>query len=141
MERLFTFHLQEIANAAQWFISQMGIKKIFAFQGQMGAGKTTLIKEICKQMGIEETVSSPTFSLVNEYILPNGEMIYHMDLYRIKNEDEAFDTGIDDLLHSGKICFVEWPEKAENLFHLNYVKVNIEINDDLSRSIKLKEVQ
>lgn len=141
MESHFTYHLQEIDQAAQWFISQMGKQKVFTFQGQMGAGKTTLIKEICKKMGIEDTVNSPTYSLVHEYLLPNGSIVYHMDLYRIRDENEAFDAGIEDLIHSGNICLVEWPEKAENLFISNHVAVSILINHDMSRSIKLKEVQ
>ncbi|MFZ9660640.1 MAG: tRNA (adenosine(37)-N6)-threonylcarbamoyltransferase complex ATPase subunit type 1 TsaE [Chitinophagaceae bacterium] len=140
MEKRLVYDLKEIENAAQWFINQMGDRKIFAFQGQMGAGKTTFIKEICKVLGIKDTVSSPTFSLVNQYLLPGGGMIYHMDLYRIKNEEEAFEAGIEDLIYSGNICFVEWPEKAGNLFSSNLMHVNIEINNDQSRCIKLQEV-
>jgi len=109
--------------------------KIWLFYGAMGSGKTTLIKALVKQLSITDTASSPTFSLVNEYKSENRDAIYHFDFYRIKNEEEALDIGIDDYLYSGNYCFIEWPERIKNILPLNAVAIYISINSNGSRNL------
>lgn len=111
----FIFDINNIQNVAKKIISLTDKYKIIAFSGELGAGKTTLIKAICKEIGVEESVTSPTYAIIQEYHA-NGNIIYHMDLYRIKNIEEAIDAGIEDCLHSKDICLIEWPEKAILLF-------------------------
>ncbi len=103
----------------------------------MGSGKTTLIKEIVKQLGVDEVASSPTFSLVNEYHSDKGEIIYHFDFYRIENEEEAFDIGVEEYFYSDHWCFIEWPEKVENLLPLESVAIHLTINQDTTRTIQI----
>ncbi|MDD2798945.1 MAG: tRNA (adenosine(37)-N6)-threonylcarbamoyltransferase complex ATPase subunit type 1 TsaE [Bacteroidales bacterium] len=125
-------HLDEIKEAARTFINQMGDNTVFAFRGSMGAGKTTFIKAICEELGVEDTINSPTFAIVNEYRSISGELIYHFDFYRINKIEEAFDFGYEDYFYSGALCFIEWPEKIEDLLPRNCVQV--EINETLSSS-------
>lgn len=99
-------------------------EKILLFQGEMGAGKTSLIKSICLQLGMLENVSSPTYSLVNEYVYPHGK-IFHFDFFRIKNESEAFDLGFEEYLTSGDYCFIEWPEMIPNLWPVSFIEIKI----------------
>lgn len=99
-------------------------EKILLFQGEMGAGKTSLIKSICLQLGMLENVSSPTYSLVNEYVYPHGK-IFHFDFFRIKNESEAFDLGFEEYLTSGDYCFIEWPEMIPNLWPDSFIEIKI----------------
>jgi len=99
---------------------------IFAFYGAMGAGKTTLIKQFCKQLGVRDEVNSPTFSIVNEYVTMDNDSIYHFDFYRIRTPEEAFDIGYENYFYGQNLCLIEWPEKIEQLLPNNYVKVNIE---------------
>ncbi len=106
------FILDSIDEAAGSFLHIVQGSKVIALHGDIGAGKTTFIKAICRKAGVLTNVSSPTFSIINEYLLPGGGSIYHMDLYRIENNTEAIDAGVDDCLLSGNICFVEWPENA-----------------------------
>ncbi len=113
------------------------VEKIWLFFGEMGAGKTTLIKGIASVFGVEEIVQSPTFSIVNEYRNLDEEIFYHFDFYRISKETEALDIGIEEYFESGNHCFIEWPEKILNLLPENYLKINIEIISETSRSIKL----
>ena len=113
------------------------IPSIWLFRGQMGAGKTTLIKEICKELGVKHTVQSPTFSLVNEYHTENDQIIYHFDLYRLKNVQEALSIGIEDYLDSGNICLVEWPEQAEELWDIPHTTFQISLNDSQTRTLQL----
>ena len=103
----------------------------------MGVGKTTLIKETCKQLGINDVTSSPTFSLVNEYQNAKGEIVYHFDFYRIDNEEEAMDIGIEEYFYSDALCLVEWPEKIENLLPLNATKIQLTELEDGKRNIQL----
>ena len=108
---------------------------VFVFHGDMGSGKTTFVKAICKFLGVEDTMSSPTFSIVNEYQTISGNTIFHFDFYRIKNESEAYDIGVEEYFDSGHYCFVEWPEKIPTLLPMKYVEVFIQINDNTHRTI------
>ncbi|MCL4147156.1 UNVERIFIED_CONTAM: hypothetical protein GTU68_060851 [Idotea baltica] len=103
----------------------------------MGVGKTTLIKEIVKQLNVDDVVSSPTFSLVNEYQSKHGEAIYHFDFYRINDEEEALDMGVEEYLYSNNWCLIEWPENIKNLLPLNASKISLSVNDDGSRSLAI----
>ena len=112
-------------------------KKIFAFFATMGAGKTTLIKQLIKELGVEDNVSSPTFSLVNEYQDSNGEPIFHFDFYRIEEEEEALDIGIEEYFDTDAYCFIEWPEMIENLLPLETVSVFITALENGKRNIQI----
>ena len=129
--------LEEIGAVAEEFVRlAMQEDTVFAFNGQMGAGKTTFIKALCEALGVSETVTSPTFAIVNEYRSDEtGELIYHFDFYRIKKLDEAYDMGCEDYFYSGAVCFIEWPELVEELLPGNTVWVDIRVNDDESRTI------
>lgn len=124
-ETIYIENLNAINIAAQDFIKKIKNKKVFAFYGEMGAGKTTFIKAICENLGVEDMINSPTFSIVNEYLDTDGNIIYHMDCYRIEKESEATDIGVTGYLYSGNYCFIEWPEKIERLLPDDMVKVKI----------------
>ena len=109
-----TYELNEIAQAAQAFIDAMDGRRIFAFYGTMGAGKTTFIRALCRALGVEDTVTSPTFAIVNEYATSEGEPIYHFDFYRIRRLSEAYDMGCEEYFQSGHLCLIEWPELVED---------------------------
>ena len=126
--------LDKIADAAQDFVAQMGHRRVFAFYGGMGAGKTTFIKALCQQLGVKDAVTSPTFAIVNEYGSDIGP-IYHFDFYRIKNLAEVMDLGFDDYAYSGHLCLMEWPELIEDLLPDNTVSVHIEETDNGMRKI------
>ena len=129
--------LDLIHKAAQEFIKNMGTNKIYAFYGNMGAGKTTFIKAICQELGVEDIITSPTFSLVNEYTSNKlNEPIYHFDFYRIKKIEEVYDMGYEDYFYSGHLCFLEWPELIEDLLPEDAVKVEINVNADGTRTVK-----
>ena len=130
------FSLHEIADAAQTLLAQNGDYKVFAFHGDMGAGKTTFIHALCDAMNIADVVTSPTFSIINQYQTREGQTIYHMDLYRIKDENEAINAGVEDCLYSGSICLVEWPEKALGIFPDETLHVTITAVDDNTRKLK-----
>lgn len=137
MEELITvYELAELNAAAKKLLEFAAGEKIFLFYGDMGVGKTTFIKAICKELDVKEMTSSPTFSIVNEYKGTNV-IIYHFDFYRIKNETEAFDIGFEDYIYSGNYCFIEWPEKIPGLLPHNAVEVFIEVVPNLSRNIKI----
>jgi len=108
-----------------------------AFYGEMGAGKTTLIKAVCNELGIVENVTSPTFSIVNEYATINNDIIYHFDFYRINNTNEAFDLGYEEYFYSGKLCLIEWPEKIEKLLPKSHTRINIVVKDSEMREIEI----
>lgn len=133
-----TYTLKQLPEIAKKIIETVN-GKILLFNGEMGAGKTTLIKEVVKQLGVKEVASSPTFSLVNEYQTNNKEIIYHFDFYRINNEDEAFDIGFEDYLYSDSWCFIEWGNKVENLLPLDIININISVNDDNQRTIQIEQ--
>ncbi|WP_347053412.1 tRNA (adenosine(37)-N6)-threonylcarbamoyltransferase complex ATPase subunit type 1 TsaE [Flavobacterium olei] len=130
------FSLDQIREATEQILAQ-NPHKIILFNGEMGVGKTTLIKQLCKSLGITDATSSPTFSLVNEYQIPNGKKVYHFDFYRIKEETEALDMGVDDYLYSGNWCFIEWSEKIESLIPDEHSTINIELRDDGNRELIL----
>lgn len=127
--------LEEIGTAAKQFVLAMGEKKVFAFYGKMGVGKTTFIKTVCEELGVKDVINSPTFAIVNEYVDGQGEPIYHFDFYRIKKEQEVLDIGYEDYVYSGYVCFMEWPELIENLLPDDTVRVVIEEEMDGSRKI------
>ena len=129
--------IDTIHDTARQFIGLIGERTIFAFNGKMGAGKTTFIKAICEVMGVKETVNSPTFSIVNEYEAADGRIIYHFDCYRITNTQEALDLGAEDYLYSGNLCFIEWSENMAPLLPDSLVNVDIEEQEDGKREIKM----
>ncbi len=129
--------LDHIEEAAREFIGQMGDDTVFAFYGKMGAGKTTFIKALCRLLGVEDEVNSPTFAIINEYrSQTTAELIYHFDFYRIKKLEEVYDLGYEDYFYSGALCFIEWPELVEELLPLDAKKVTITENSDGSRTIE-----
>lgn len=130
--------LSSIKETAREFIAQMGDNKLFFFYGEMGAGKTTFIRAICEELGVTESVNSPTFAIVNEYTDRKGEPIYHFDFYRIEKEEEAYDFGYEDYFFSGNICFVEWPEKIANLIPSESVLIYIKEEENGERTVSLK---
>lgn len=135
--------LDNIEAAAKDFVNLMGDDTVFAFYGDMGAGKTTFINALCRVLGVEEdTTNSPSFSIVNEYRSDTtAELIYHFDLYRIENLEEAFDIGIEDYFDSGALCLLEWPERIEDILPYDTVKVEIKINDDDTRQLLISRAE
>ena len=131
------FTLENIDKAAAEFLKGLGDRKIVAFYGSMGAGKTTFIKAICDVLGVTDTVNSPTFAIVNEYLAANGESVYHFDFYRIKKIEEAYDFGYEDYFYSGNLCLIEWPELIEELLPEDTVRVKIEEVDEGERLLTL----
>lgn len=132
--------LDTIHEAAKEFLQNMGDGKVFAFYGKMGAGKTTFVKAICEELGVEDVITSPTFALVNEYTAGDGSPVYHFDFYRIKKLDEVYDMGYEDYFYSGAVCFIEWPELVEELLPGNTVKVTIEEVENGARRLTLEEL-
>ena len=130
--------IEEYPIAAREFVQQMNGGRIFAFYGKMGAGKTTLIKSICEEMGVEDTINSPTFAIVNEYEDREMNTIYHFDFYRIKSLEEVYNMGYEEYLYSDAICFMEWPELIEELLPEECIRVDIEEENDGTRTIKVK---
>ncbi|MGB1284391.1 MAG: tRNA (adenosine(37)-N6)-threonylcarbamoyltransferase complex ATPase subunit type 1 TsaE, partial [Polaribacter sp.] len=133
-----TYSISELNHIAKEIIETTKSKTLL-FYGEMGVGKTTLIKEICKELGIEDVANSPTFSLVNEYHTANSEIIYHFDFYRIEDENEAYDIGIEDYFESKNWCFIEWPKNVENVLPLKTVEIHLSILDNHQRNIYIKE--
>jgi len=129
----------KLSQIAKEIINFYTEERIFAFFGKMGAGKTTLIKEICSYLKVEDIVCSPTFSIVNEYYTTENESIFHFDFYRIKTIQEAFDIGYEDYFYSGNYCFIEWSEKIEELLPQNFVKIQIDENESNGNRIIICE--
>ena len=128
--------LDGIREAAKEFVAHIGDATVFAFYGSMGAGKTTFIKAVCEELGVEDVITSPTFAIVNEYrSATTNELIYHFDFYRIKKLEEVYDMGYEDYFYSGALCFIEWPELIEELLPTDAVKVKIEAIEDGSRRV------
>ena len=133
--------LEHIHEAAREFIAAMGDNTVFALYGKMGAGKTTFIKALCQELGVEDVVTSPTFAVINEYRSDiAGELIYHFDFYRIKKLEEVYDMGYEDYFYSGALCFIEWPELVEELLPGNTIKVTIEELEDGSRKLTMENL-
>ena len=131
------YYLDQVPDIAKTILESV-TNKTLLFYGEMGTGKTTLIKELIKQLGVMDIVNSPTFSLINEYLSPDGESIYHFDFYRIEDEDEAYDIGIEEYFSSNSWCFMEWPGKVENLLPLDSVAIHLTINMNGTRNIQIK---
>jgi tRNA threonylcarbamoyladenosine biosynthesis protein TsaE len=130
------YHKNDLPQIAKTIIENSK-SKIITFKGEMGAGKTTLIKELVKSLGINDVTSSPTFSLVNQYQADNNLLVFHFDFYRINNETEAMDIGIEEYFDSGTWCFIEWPNKVKNLLPLKFDEVFIEVINDQERTIEI----
>ena len=130
------FSIDQLEEVAQKIIANKP-KKVILFHGEMGVGKTTLIKQLCKTLGVSGATSSPTFSLVNEYEADNNQLVYHFDFYRLNKEEEALDMGIDDYLYSGNWCFIEWAEKIPNLIPETHSVITISLLTDGKRSLTL----
>lgn len=137
MEHLTIKSIKEIEKTASAFINLIGDKTVFAFNGKMGAGKTTFIKAICEKMGVTQTVNSPTFSIVNEYEAGDGRIIYHFDCYRINKIQEALDLGAEEYLYSGNLCFIEWSENIAPILPDHLVQVNISESENQERNIDI----
>ena len=127
--------LSGIDAAAKEFLSKTQGRKLLAFCAPMGAGKTTFTVALCKALGVEDSVCSPTFTIINEYRTASGEPLFHFDFYRIKNNAEAMDIGVDDYFYSGCRCIMEWPENIEDLLPEDTLKIRIEVNPDGSRTL------
>ena len=136
MNKITISSLQELDNASARFLELAGGNTVIAFSGELGAGKTTFIQAICRNLGIEVEVNSPTFSLVNEYFTPEGNSIFHFDLYRIETPEELFDMGYEEYFYSGSLCLIEWPEKAKKLIPENALWVKIEIGENEARQLQ-----
>ena len=130
--------IEDLPRAAKEFIDAVGHRKVFAFSAEMGTGKTTFITALLHAMGVEHVEGSPTYSLVNVYDSQMFGRLNHFDLYRIENEEEALDIGIEEMLYSDDICFIEWPEKIENLLPDNVIWSYIRVNEDSSRTITME---
>jgi len=138
---LFQISLDQLENFAEQFWKEVKDTKVFAFHGEMGAGKTTIISTLCHYKGTKDATGSPTFSIINEYSYPeNGETqkIFHIDLYRLKNEEEVIQAGVEDCVYSGSYCMVEWPEKAPELFHEKTVHIFIEPVSETERKVEMR---
>lgn len=131
--------LERIGAAAREFVEAMGDYTVFAFNGEMGAGKTTFIKALCKELGVEDVTNSPSFAIINEYRSDStAELIYHFDCYRLENEAEAEDIGVEDYFYSGALCFIEWPERITDLLPDDTVEVDVMEQEDGTRTVTLK---
>lgn len=129
--------LDGIADAARQFVDAMGENKVFAMFGPMGVGKTTFVKAVCEILGVEDTITSPTFAIVNEYRTNTGDQIFHFDFYRIRKVEEVYDMGYEDYVYSGAVCFLEWPELIEELLPEDAVRVTLNEEEDGTRTITL----
>lgn len=128
--------LARIQHAASAFLEAAGNRPVIALSGELGAGKTTFIQAMCRMLGVTGEVTSPTFTLVNEYFTRDGQSIYHMDLYRIEDEEELYDMGYEEYLYSGSRCFIEWPERADHLIPHDALRAEMIVHPDGSREIR-----
>ena len=141
--------IEDNVKAADELLKTFPEERIYAFYGKMGAGKTTFIKTLCSVLGVDDIAKSPTFAIINEYEISqrpttnnsmtnNDDKIYHLDCYRLKGEEEAYDIGYEEYLYSGNYVFIEWPERIENLLPLKYLRVDIDVRDDETRILKIE---
>lgn len=137
METSYSFSLEAITDAANWFRTKLGAHQVIALHGQMGAGKTTFVHAFCAAVDVQDHVTSPTYSLVNEYFSPELGTVYHVDLYRLRDEEEARQAGIEDVLFSGALCFVEWPEIAPGILPSDSLHVYLEAGSNGNRTLKI----
>ena len=137
MKEIKLNNLEDIRQVARTFLAEIGESKLIAFYGHMGAGKTTFIKALCEELGVEDVVNSPTFAIVNEYTDREGDSVFHFDFYRIKSLEEAFGIGFDNYMESGCYCFMEWPEKVEEILPEETLRVEISEVEDGTRLIKI----
>lgn len=133
-----TFGIGELEEAAKAFIEAMGSDRVFAFEGEMGAGKTTFIAEVCRQLGAKDDSGSPTFSIVNEYVAADGKPMYHFDFYRLESPQEALDMGAEDYFYSGNLCLIEWSDRIGELLPEEAVTVKIEETADGRRKLSMR---
>ncbi len=133
-------HLDELDAVARRLLAEGRNQSVWLFRGEMGAGKTTLIKAICRTLGVVSMVQSPTFSIVNEYTTHEGHSVYHFDCYRLRNEAEALDIGIEEYFDSGNYCFIEWPERITSLWSATYYQVYISVDTDGRRTVEANSV-
>ena len=131
--------INELPDAARRLLDFSRGERVFLFEGEMGAGKTTFIKSICDELGVDDAASSPTYSIVNEYNSPVGK-VFHFDFFRIKSEIEAYDLGFEEYAYSGNYCFIEWPERIKGLWPESYIKVIMEQTNDNLRTIQLSKI-
>ena len=127
--------IDHIREAARELIEHIGDRRVFAFYGKMGAGKTTFVKAICEELGVDDVITSPTFAIINEYSIDKVQSIYHFDFYRIKKLEEVYDMGYEDYFYSGALCFIEWPELIEDILPDDAVRVSIAEQEDGSRVV------
>jgi tRNA threonylcarbamoyladenosine biosynthesis protein TsaE len=140
---MYNAHIKTVAElpkVAKSFLKAFENDRVFAFYGKMGAGKTTFIKRLCRELGSADNITSPSFALINEYTTSDGTVVYHFDFYRIKNIAEAFDMGYEDYIYSGNYCFIEWPEKIEEILPDGVVEVRIEESEDGTRTISAQRL-
>jgi tRNA threonylcarbamoyladenosine biosynthesis protein TsaE len=130
--------LKDLPEIARRILNFGGKAKVISFEGELGAGKTTLIKEICKILGVEDNVSSPTFAIINEYLDSGDNPVYHFDFYRVKNIEEGMDIGTEDYFYSGDVCLIEWPQMVADLIPEESIFVNIEVKGEETRVFHLK---
>ena len=134
--RIHIATLADINRAAELFLKEIGDNNLWAFYGSMGAGKTTFTVALCKALGVtDDSVCSPTFTIVNEYKRKNGSPVFHFDFYRIRHNSEAMNIGLEDYLYSGEICIMEWPENVEDLLPDETIRIRISVGEDLSRDL------
>ncbi len=139
MDTIIIENLNKIDESAKQFLSYFSEPQVVAFHGEMGAGKTTFIKAICKQLDVVDVVNSPTFAIVNEYETERNDLVYHFDLYRMENPEEALDIGFEDYLYSGRWCFIEWPEIASQYLPKEIVQIKIEEQEKGKRKVSFIE--
>ena len=138
MTELSIKNLEEINSVAKQFIELVGERRVFAMYGAMGVGKTTFVKAVCEELGVEDTINSPTFAIVNEYHTPKDKIVYHFDFYRIEDVQEAYDFGYEDYFYSKALCFIEWPERIESILPTDVINLNFTEKEDGSRTIQIE---